>query len=363
VTPEANVTLAAGNTTTDTWGVTFAQRVVTDQDPTSATYGAVLTDITVAGYIDPVTGFFVTVDDGAGAGVDPTTYDPTANPGFYLGQEVLPGTGANLTMDGDFTMTGGNVSIVTEDDATTGNSASVTVNPNNINLHVGGESTDLDMGPEDITLSASGEIALNGDTVTVNGENVATEPYVDAAVLVETNNRIADVNAEEAARIADVNAEETARIAADNAEAATRASEDTSIRNEFRAADEELQDNINTERTQRIADVNAEESARIDADANLQRQIDENSDDIKDLEDELDAVASMSAAMSALVPNDRAAGNTQISLGLGTYDGATAGALGLFHYVNDNILLNAGAAADFSGDGEVAGRAGITIGF
>ena len=85
-------------------------------------------------------------------------------------------------------------------------------------------------------------------------------------------------------------------------------------------------------------------------------------DQIDDLEDDISQVGAMAAAFSALVPNDRVAGNTQISLGYGYYDGENALAAGVFHYVNDNILLNAGASGALDG-GEVAARAGITFGF
>ena len=43
------------------------------------------------------------------------------------------------------------------------------------------------------------------------------------------------------------------------------------------------------------------------------------------------------------------------------YRGATAVAAGAFHYMNNNVLLNAGAA--FSEGGERSVRAGVTFGF
>ena len=68
-------------------------------------------------------------------------------------------------------------------------------------------------------------------------------------------------------------------------------------------------------------------------------------------------MASM-AAMTALVPNSRSAGNTSLSLGTGAYDGHTAMAVGGFHYLTDNILLNAGFAWGNSND--TTYRMGVT---
>ncbi len=83
---------------------------------------------------------------------------------------------------------------------------------------------------------------------------------------------------------------------------------------------------------------------------------------MSDLETEMDDVAALSAAFSALTPNARASGNTQISLGLGNYGSVNALAMGVYHYVNDNVLINAGASTTFD-HGKTAARAGITFGF
>jgi len=68
-------------------------------------------------------------------------------------------------------------------------------------------------------------------------------------------------------------------------------------------------------------------------------------------------MASM-AALSALVPNARASGNTQLSMGTGAYEGHTAIAVGGFHWINDNVMLNAGAS--WSNSSGSAYKAGIT---
>ena len=67
------------------------------------------------------------------------------------------------------------------------------------------------------------------------------------------------------------------------------------------------------------------------------------------------------AAMSALVPNARAAGDTQISVGVGAYRDHQGMAVGAFHYFNDNILANFGAS--YGGDKSTMFRAGVTFGW
>ncbi|MBQ0013164.1 MAG: YadA C-terminal domain-containing protein, partial [Proteobacteria bacterium] len=66
------------------------------------------------------------------------------------------------------------------------------------------------------------------------------------------------------------------------------------------------------------------------------------------------------AALTALVPNARACGNTQVSVGTGNYADKVGFAAGLFHYFSDRVLVNAGGSYATSNDW--AFRAGITIG-
>ena len=67
------------------------------------------------------------------------------------------------------------------------------------------------------------------------------------------------------------------------------------------------------------------------------------------------------AALTGLVPDSRSAGDTQISLGTGYYRGTTGFALGAFHHLNDNVLLNVGAA--YAGNGSATFKGGVTFGF
>ena len=66
------------------------------------------------------------------------------------------------------------------------------------------------------------------------------------------------------------------------------------------------------------------------------------------------------AALTALVPNARDCGNTQISIGSGNYADKVGFAAGLFHYINDRVLVNAGGS--FATSNDWAFRAGITFG-
>ena len=92
-------------------------------------------------------------------------------------------------------------------------------------------------------------------------------------------------------------------------------------------------------------------------DANLNR-VDH---DLSKLKHQFNSGMASMAAMTALVPNSRSQGNTSLSLGTGAYNGHTAMALGGFHYITDNVLLNAGAAWGNSHD--VSYRLGVTWSF
>ncbi|MGN1091427.1 MAG: beta strand repeat-containing protein [Alphaproteobacteria bacterium] len=83
--------------------------------------------------------------------------------------------------------------------------------------------------------------------------------------------------------------------------------------------------------------------------------------DLGRLENEVRGGFAAAAAMAALVPNARAAGDTQIAVGTGNYRDRVGFALGAFHYINDNVLINAGAA--YGGSKSTTFKAGITFGW
>jgi hypothetical protein len=78
------------------------------------------------------------------------------------------------------------------------------------------------------------------------------------------------------------------------------------------------------------------------------------------LDDRVDNVGAMGAAFSALVPASRSTGDTQVAIGVGAYKNAQAVAGSVFHYINNNLFVNAGVSVSGDGD-DVAGRAGMTF--
>jgi hypothetical protein len=84
-------------------------------------------------------------------------------------------------------------------------------------------------------------------------------------------------------------------------------------------------------------------------------------EEVKDMNKEMKAGFASVAALSGLQPNARAFNDTQISVGVGNYRGQTGFALGGFHYVNDNLMMNVGAA--YAGDHSATFRGGLTFGW
>ena len=87
---------------------------------------------------------------------------------------------------------------------------------------------------------------------------------------------------------------------------------------------------------------------------NLQSRVDR-------LDNRLEQGLATVSALAGLHPNPRHQGRTQVSVAAGMYADNVAGAVGVFHYVNDRVMLSAGAS--YGGDSSFAGNVGITIGF
>lgn len=90
------------------------------------------------------------------------------------------------------------------------------------------------------------------------------------------------------------------------------------------------------------------------------RRIDQLDNKVNRLDNRMEQGFATVSALTALHPNPRYKGKTQVSVGTGMYADNFAGAIGIFHYLNDRIMLNAGAA--YGGDSSWAGNFGITIG-
>ena len=82
--------------------------------------------------------------------------------------------------------------------------------------------------------------------------------------------------------------------------------------------------------------------------------------DLKTLRHETHAGLASAAALSALVPNPRGTGDTTLSFGTGAYQGHTAAALGGFHWITNNLLVNAGVGWD---NREATTRIGVSYSF
>ncbi len=66
------------------------------------------------------------------------------------------------------------------------------------------------------------------------------------------------------------------------------------------------------------------------------------------IDERADDVGALTTAFSALIPNSHSQSRTQVSLGLGHYSGSNAVAAGVFHYLSDSVILNAGISSAFN---------------
>ena len=116
-----------------------------------------------------------------------------------------------------------------------------------------------------------------------------------------------------------------------------------------------------------IGDMNFDQTRYLAGTTNLSdavRALDNNLDRVEHrvntVEREMNSGMAAMSAMSALVPNARDCGDTQVSVGTGAYQDRFGVAVGAFHYFNDHVLVNAGAS--YGGSRQWAVRAGITFG-
>lgn len=95
--------------------------------------------------------------------------------------------------------------------------------------------------------------------------------------------------------------------------------------------------------------------------SHLNNRVDNIQQQINRLDNRLERGLATVTALTALHPNPRHQGKTQISVGTGMYADNVAGAIGVFHYLNDRVMLSGGAS--YGGGDSWAGNLGITIGF
>jgi len=93
----------------------------------------------------------------------------------------------------------------------------------------------------------------------------------------------------------------------------------------------------------------------------LDYKVDRVIDGLYQLDDKVNKGLATVTALTSLHPNPRHQGKTQIAVGTGMYNSNVAGAIGIFHYLNDKVMLSAGAS--YGGSNSWAGNVGISIGF
>ena len=100
----------------------------------------------------------------------------------------------------------------------------------------------------------------------------------------------------------------------------------------------------------------------LDADMyKLSYAVDQNRSEINNLRRKMRSGMASLAAMSALTPNSRADGKTQLSIGTGSYESRPAVAIGAFHWITNNLMVNAGLS--FSESDDAVYRMGLTYSF
>jgi hypothetical protein len=210
--------------------------------------------------------------------------------------------------------------------------------------------------------------AISTDSLTIGGVAAATINDVNAEATRATAAEgvlTTNLNKEVADRIADVNAEEAARIAAVTAEANTRA-----------AADTTLQANIDSEFAARIADVNTEETRARAAETALAGRATALEGRATALEGRTTALegrvgraegrinslrkgVSMAAALQT--PVIEAGKQNAVKAGVATVDGAQGFGIAVARRINDSVQVNLDVATDFETD--TAARAGVNYSF
>ena len=118
-------------------------------------------------------------------------------------------------------------------------------------------------------------------------------------------------------------------------------------------------------RNAQAIDLNRQTIAQIQSDfartnANNDARFKHLEDEIDDVNEEMKKGLASTAALASLQPLSNEY-KTQISVGMGGYRDRQAIAVGGYHYVTDNVLLNVGGA--WGGEDSISYKAGVTLGF
>lgn len=93
----------------------------------------------------------------------------------------------------------------------------------------------------------------------------------------------------------------------------------------------------------------------------LNNRVNDTNRRIDNLDNKLESGLATVTALTQLHPNPRSNSKTQIAVGTGIYKDNIAGAIGIFHWINNRIMLN--ASASYGGNTSWAGGVGLSIGF
>lgn len=191
------------------------------------------------------------------------------------------------------------------------------------------------------TVSADGSVAVGANTVVDSENSVAAGADANVATAASGASAIGQNSA--------VTSGATASVAVGQSSQATEAntvsvgSEAQQRRMTNVAAATQDSDTINYAQLQQLTNLTSDQHNRIAT-----------------LDDRVDRVGAVTAALSALVPNLRSGGKFQVSFGLGHYSGRNAIAAGLFCYMSERVLLSGGLSSAFETDSTVA-QTGLSI--
>ena len=208
------------------------------------------------------------------------------------------------------------------------------------------------------------------NVLTTNLNNEVTRATTAEGVLTtnlakEVTDRIADVNAEEAARIAAVTAEANTRAAADTQLQANITAEASRAT----AAEGVLTTNLTKEVADRVAAVNTEktralaaESALADRSTALEGRATALEGRVGRAEGRINSLrkgVSMAAALQT--PIIEAGKQNAVKAGVATVDGAQGFGIAVARRINESVQVNLDVATDFETD--TAARAGVNYSF
>lgn len=121
------------------------------------------------------------------------------------------------------------------------------------------------------------------------------------------------------------------------------------------------QTNIRVDNAERNIARNTQSISRLNDNVGaISSRLDTTNKRIDALNERVDSGLATVSALTALHPNPRDNSRTQIAVGTGVYRDNVAGAIGVFHWINDRIMLSGGIA--YGGDSEWAGNVGLSIG-